>query len=98
MEKCGTAAASVCLLYKRKGGDFIWNFIAAQGSLTDHCPPLHMSYSKKSNEEDNKVWMVYYDAWDRKKRGGCVIPGNLDRVIHLDIYQEDIQLAENLPL
>lgn len=33
-----------------------------------------------------------------KKRGGCVIPGNLDSVIHLDIYQEGIQLAENLPL
>lgn len=56
-----------------------------------------MSYSKESNEEDNKVWMVYYDAWERKKRGDCVIPGNLDGVIHLDIYQEDIQLAENLP-
>lgn len=33
-----------------------------------------------------------------RKRGGCVIPGNLDRAIHLDIYQEDTQLAENLPM
>lgn len=34
----------------------------------------------------------------RKRGRGCVIPGNLDRAIHLDIYQEDIQLAENLPM
>lgn len=33
-----------------------------------------------------------------RKRGGYVIPGNLDRVLHLDTYQEDIQLAENLPM
>lgn len=33
-----------------------------------------------------------------RKRGGYVIPGNLDRVLHLDTYQEDIQLAKNLPM
>lgn len=57
-----------------------------------------MSYSKESNEDANKVWMVYYDAWVRKRRGGCVIPGNLDRIIHSDNYKEDILLIQKIYL